>query len=383
MDHRRFCRARSVLLRLIACVATTLTVWACSAPERAPPPGTVSTTVAAISEEPGISRIAFGSCAFQWAEQSILQTVVAASPDVYLSLGDAIYGDFDGKTTFQVTPESLRAEWRKLGDNPDWQQLVSEVPIVEGTWDNHDYGHHSAGAEFPLKEESKEIFLDFFGEPADSERRGRPGIFDASIYGPAGRRVQIVLLDTRTFKSPPVLAERPEGAAGSLGKYAPNEDPEATLLGAAQWRWLEAQFRQPAEVRLIASSGQVVTDEKGMDEWGNYPLERRRLFELIAKTGANGVVFLSGNVHFAEISATDEGPYRLFDFTSSGLTHVNEEYAKAPNRYRVAGPFVDLNFGLVEIDWEAAGGPVLALAAIDVEGQRVFERSVPLASLER
>ena len=134
-------------------------------------------------------------------------------------------------------------------------------------------------------------------------------------------------------------------------------------------------------MRLIASSGQIVADEKGMDEWGNYPLERRRLFDLIAKTGANGVVLLSGNVHFAEISATDEGPYRLFDFTSSGLTHVNQEYPKARNRHRVAGPFVDLNFGLVEIDWEAEGGPVLTMAAIDVEGRAAFELSVPLASL--
>jgi len=328
-----------------------------------------------------VSRVAFGSCAFQWVEQPILRAVVAAAPDVYLSLGDAIYGDFDGKTTFDVTPESLRTEWRKLGDNPDWQRLVSEVPIVDGTWDNHDYGHHSAGAEFPLKGESKEIFLDFFGEPADSARRERPGLFDASIHGPEGRRVQIVLLDTRTFKSPPVLAERPEGAGGSLGKYAPNEDPEATLLGEAQWSWLEEQLGQPAEVRLIASSGQIVADEKGMDEWGNYPLERRRLFDLIAKTGANGVVFLSGNVHFSEISATDEGPYRLFDFTSSGLTHVNEEYARAPNRHRVAGPYNDVSFGLVEIDWEAEGGPVLAMTAIDIEGRAAFELSVPLAYL--
>ena len=96
--------------------------------------------------------------------------------------------------------------------------------------------------------------------------------------------MQILLLDTRTFKSPPLLAERPEGTGGSLGKFVPNADPQATLLGDEQWRWLEEQLRQPAEVRLVASSGQVVADEKGMDEWGNYPFERRRLFEVIEKT---------------------------------------------------------------------------------------------------
>ncbi len=115
-----------------------------------------------------------------------------------------------------------------------------------------------------------------------------------------------------------------------------------------------------------------------MDEWGNVPLERRRLFDLIAETGANGVVLLSGNVHFAEISRTDEGPYPLVDFTSSGLTHVNEEYPKAPNRYRVTGPFVDLNFGLVEIDWDEG---VIILRAIGLERTTAFEHSVRLDEL--
>jgi alkaline phosphatase D len=330
--------------------------------------------------EAEVSRIAFGSCAFQWAEQPIFGAVVEASPDVYISLGDAIYGDFDGERTFEVTPESLRSEWCKLAASRDWKYLRSNVPIV-ATWDNHDYGHHSAGAEFPLKEVSKDIFLDFFGEPASSERRRRPGLYTASIHGPEGRRVQIVLLDTRTFKSPPVLAERPEGAGGSLGKYAPNMAPAATLLGEAQWSWLGEQLSRPAELRLLCSSTQVIPDEKGMDEWGNYPLERGRLFDLVAETGASGVMLLSGNVHFAEISATDEGPYRIVEFTSSGLTHVNEEYPKAPNRYRVAGPFVELNFGLVEIDWEARPGPEITLKAVGVDGSTAFEYRICLNSL--
>jgi len=327
--------------------------------------------------EPALTRIAFGSCAFQWAEQPIFRSVVAVEPDLYLSLGDAIYGDFDGEKTFDVTPESLREEWGKLAASPDWQHLTANVPVM-ATWDNHDYGHHSAGAEFPLKEKSKEIFLDFFGEPTDSKRRLLSGIYDARVFGPEGKRVQVILLDTRSFKSPPRLAERPEGAKGSLGKYAPNDDPEATLLGEAQWGWLEKELRKPAELRLIASSGQVVADEKSMDEWGNYPLERSRLLNLIVSTGAGGVILLSGNVHFAEISRTEEGPYPIYDFTSSGLTHVNEEYPKAPNQYRVSGPFGDLNFGMVEIDWDQG---IVSLKAISTDGVPTFEQRLDFEEL--
>ncbi|MEN8711810.1 MAG: alkaline phosphatase D family protein, partial [Arenicellales bacterium] len=200
--------------------------------------------------EEAISRIAFGSCAFQSVPQPVFRAIADSKPDLYLSLGDAIYADYDLKKheTYDVTQETLQREWQVLADSPDWQYLTSRVPVM-ATWDNHDYGHYQAGEEFALKKASKEIFLDFFAEPKGSERRKRPGIYDAKIIGEEGRRVQIILLDTRSFKTPSVLAKRPEGARGSLGKFAPNTDPAASLLGDAQWRWLEQQLQQPAELR--------------------------------------------------------------------------------------------------------------------------------------
>ncbi|MEH6585016.1 MAG: alkaline phosphatase D family protein [Halioglobus sp.] len=323
-----------------------------------------------------VSRIALGSCAFQSLEQPIFRAVVKARPDLYLSLGDAIYGDYDiaTKSAYDVTPQTLRREWQVLANNPDWQSLVEHIPMM-ATWDNHDYGHHSAGAGFPLKAESKEIFLDFFGEPATSQRRSREGVYDSKIFGPEGRRVQVVLLDTRSFKSAPALAQRLEVVGGSLGKYAPNNDPAASLLGAEQWRWLEQELKRPADVRLVASSGQVIADQKGMDEWGNYPLERERLLTLVASTASGRSILLSGNVHFSEVSAVDVASTRIVDFTSSGLTHVNKEYPKAPNRYRVAGPHVEPNFGLVEINWDR--NHEIVLQSIGVEGEVQFEYTVP------
>ena len=328
-----------------------------------------------------ITRIAFGSCAFQWDDQSIWDAVIAAEPDLFLYIGDAIYGDFDGRNVFAVTGSSLRSEWGKLAGVPTFQLLAAHVPVL-ATWDNHDYGIHDGGAEFPLKDVSKEIFLNFFGEPVGSARREHGGIYDAHIFGPEGRRVQVILLDTRYFKGPPVLAERPEGAGGSLGKYAPNTDPNVTLLGEEQWVWLEQQLHEPAVIRFIVSSTQIVADQKGMDEWGNYPRDRSRLFRLIESTGGVGVIMLSGNVHYSEISQTDQEVYPFIDFTASGLTHVNEGYANAENPYRVAGPFVDLNFGLVEIDWGSGSGPTITFRAIAADGSTGFEHSILLSDLQ-
>jgi len=331
-----------------------------------------------------VRRIAFGSCAKQWEHQPIWNALRDAEPDIFLFVGDAVYGDWHGDEPFVPTESSLWADWNRLGEKPEFAAVRRQVPFM-ATWDNHDYGTHDGGAEFPLKDMTQKQFLDFFGEPEDSVRRTRPGIYDARILGPEGRRVQVVLLDTRWFRGPfkkDLRSPEERKAAGKVGKYVPNTDANATLLGEAQWQWLEGQLRQPAEVRLIVSSTQIIANEKGMDEWSVFPRERKRLFDLIRETGAKGVLLLSGNVHFSEVSRWDGGDYSLYDFTSSGMTHVNPDYAEAPNRHRVAGPFVDHNVGLLEIDWEAQSGPMIGMKALGVDGRVGFEHKVTLEALQ-
>ena len=147
-----------------------------------------------------ISRIAFGSCAKQWQHEPIWDTITTSKPDLFLFLGDAVYSDTDGATAWTVSDGQLLGEWNRLADKTEFQRAKEAFPFM-ATWDNHDYGTHNGGAEFLLKETSKKIFLDFFGEPKDTARRMSPGIYDAKIFGPKGRRVQIILLDTRYFKN--------------------------------------------------------------------------------------------------------------------------------------------------------------------------------------
>lgn len=334
-----------------------------------------------------VQRIAFGSCAQQWQEQPIWNSVVAEQPDLFLFLGDAIYGDYDGKDVFTPTQQTLERDWNMLANKPGFRVLRKQVSVM-ATWDNHDYGTHNGGAEFALKEMTQKVFLDFFGEPHDSVRRRTPGIYDARIFGPAGKRVQVILLDTRYFKGPFVKDSRTKeqkqaaGLSGSLGNYLPNNDPSVSLLGDVQWQWLEREFKKPAEVRLLVSSTQVIPDQKAMDEWGNYPLERRRLFELIRESKAGGVLILSGNVHFAEISQLDDFPYPLIEFTSSGMTHNNPVYAEANNSYRVVGPYAEENFGMLDIDWSAQPAPMITLRIVDIDGRSAVEHQIGLGELQ-
>ena len=325
-----------------------------------------------------LQKIAFGSCAMQFLPQPIWESIARQSPDLFLFLGDNIYGDYDGKQAYTPTADTLRRDWQRLADEPHFQAFRKQVPIM-ATWDNHDYGKHDGGVEFELKQVSQQIFLDFFDEPADSEQRLSPGIYDAKVIGPVGKRVQVILLDTRYFKGPFIKDTRSKeekaaaGNVGSMANYIRNTDPEVTLLGEAQWDWLERQLKQSAEIRLLVSSTQVVSDQKAMDEWGNYPLERKRLLDLLGQSTTGETIILSGNVHFTEISKIRIGDGKLIDFTSSGLTHSNPGYAAADNPYRVAGPYDDLNFGLLEIDWDAQPTPAIRLKAMDKDGVPVFQ----------
>lgn len=219
--------------------------------------------------------------------------------------------------------------------------------------------------------------------PEASPRRQRPGIYGAHRYGPPGKRVQIILLDTRYFRDRFETVELTKEAEElGFGPYVPNRDPDATMLGDAQWEWLRTQLEKPADVRLIVSSIQVLSPDHGWEIWTQLPLERNRLFNLIEETEAEGVVFLSGDVHWAELSRYREGPYPLYDLTSSAL---NQEWPKAenlPNPLRVGDTVYPYpNYGSVTIDWSRSD-PRIQLRVHDEEGASVIQHSISLSELQ-
>jgi alkaline phosphatase D len=315
-----------------------------------------------------LTRIAIGSCARTDLEQPVWDAVIDWQPQLFITLGDIVYADTED-------PAVMRSHYDRMLALPGYRRLLAGCPVV-GVWDDHDYGAGDGGATYPMKEMAQEIFLDFIGEPPGSDRRESPGVQDVQTYGPVGRQVQIILLDTRYFRSDWTHST-------TRGRrYAPDSDTSLTMLGEAQWQWLEEALRMPADVRVLASGVQVVADEHGFECWGNFPLERDRLFELIGEAGASGLVMLTGDRHFSEVSLLDDtkAGYPMIDFTSSGLTHHATGYAeRMPNRHRAKGAFYNgLSFGSVEIDWET--GRIL-LTAHDVNGKVMFQYPVNLDAL--
>ncbi len=144
----------------------------------------------------------------------------------------------------------------------------------------------------------------------------REGIYTSYMFGPTGKRVQLILPDHRWFRSglignTEVVPER--------GPYLPNPDPNATMLGAAQWEWLEAELKKPAD----------------------------------------GV------------------PYPLYDLTSSRLTE--EWHNVAPNKNRIGEGSTKANFSAVTID--CAKDPLITLETRDVGGKVLIKHQIKLSEL--
>ena len=286
-----------------------------------------------------VDKLAFGSCIHQDKALLAFPLIVAEKHDIFLFLGDNIYGDTRDM-------KILAAKYSKLGARPEFEELMKTCPLL-ATWDDHDYGENDAGREYPQKESSKRLFMAFWGDESDSPRHQHKGIYNVYNIGSSGHQLQIILLDLRTFRSP-LLSNN--NAKLYRNSYRPNEDNSATMLGDEQWAWLKKQLLEPADLRIIASSTQFGATYNGYEAWANFPKEKEKMLALIKETKAEGLFFLSGDTHWAELSKLEtEGLYPIYDLTSSGINRDWPHVEKNDNR--VGEACSRFNYGVIEIDW--------------------------------
>jgi alkaline phosphatase D len=322
--------------------------------------------------EPPLKHILFGSC-LDTHEHPMLERAMTLPCDLFLFMGDNVYADKGGVPM-------MHEKYGLLKQSRFFKGLRAKAPIL-ATWDDHDYGVNDGGADYPHKVEAQAAFWEWLDEPADSLRRQQEGIYHSQLFGPEGQRVQVILLDTRYFRSP--LKRVPKEQAMLGGAHVPDDDPSKTLLGAAQWQWLEAELRRPAELRLIVSSIQFGPEAHGGESWANLPLEKQRMSDLIGSTRAAGVIFLSGDRHWCEFSK-EPGPtgYPLYDFTASAMTqkHPRGTPTTTANRF-LAKTFHQANVGSLAIEW-GGGETAITVEIVDEQGQTQLEHQLRLSDLQ-
>ena len=391
-----------------------------------------------------LSRVAFGSCSKQHKVQPLWPHVAALQPQLWVWGGDAVYPRrSDGADRYASTSlDALRAAYTAMNASAPYVRMkggLRAAAAVIGTYDDHDYGVNDAGGGGGLmahgvvdRAQRAVLFHDFLGVAEAAPRRRRDGVYASHVYGPKGRRVKVIALDTRFNREPHVLPSVGALLSGSLmGKLTPvlaatsrwlstwlgwTEQHIGAVLGEPQWLWLERELAESsAAVHVVVSSVQVLTTNPMVESWGHFPAERRRLLALLRKHAPRGLVLLSGDVHVAELavarprngggnpagaggSAEELAIARdtVIEVTSSGLTHscmdggipgfvcraVWRRFAAhrlAPSGAtlgaRPSQHFIGKNFGVLDIEWRplgsAAGGgaPAFNVTVYDAAGR--------------
>lgn len=366
-----------------------------------------------------LRTVAFGSCNKQDREQPLWPAVQAFDADLWLWTGDAVYAN-------NRTVEALREAMAQQRAHPGY--AGSSTKLVEGVWDDHDFGINDAGKEVPSKSDRQNAFLSFLGVgegEGDAPRRRRQGLYRAVTFGRGDHEVKLILLDTRSHrdlhaipslssmpnqnwlmqKFAPLLAAASRWWASSMSRRTQEHDGD--MLGAEQWAWLERQLAgSKAQFHVVVSSVQVLTTAPVFESWAHFPQAKARLLALLARHQPRGLLFLSGDVHFAEISAAPAtagapGPPdpngdlcgHVLEVTSSGMTHTCRSSWKTSafcpwvlqryDEHRLGGDqhFTDLNFGTLEFNWSDSNGPTLTASVRDARGQpalQIVRRACPL-----
>ncbi len=312
---------------------------------------------------PGKHTIAFGSCAHtgRFPRQPIWEALARERPDCFLFIGDNMYlpsrasGFPDGR---EAVVKLYRDYYDRQMRVPEFQSFLRLTPVF-AIWDDHDYGPNNSDRTWRWKDVAMHTLSEYF--PNEYGLPDARGCFYRFSWGD----LDFFMLDDRTFRDP-------------------NEDPaRKTMFGRRQLTWLKEELRRSkATFKIIAGGNQMLSDTHRYEGWGvQFRPERDAFLEWIWSEAIDGVIFLAGDRHIAELVRKRDPRGRgadLWELTSSPLANVHYALAaNIANPDRVALYADGVNAGLLHFD-TAADPPRVEFRVIDANGEPVITRTVRL-----
>jgi membrane-associated phospholipid phosphatase len=213
--------------------------------------------------------VTFGACARTGSSGAVFDEIAGVEPLLHLITGDFHYANVE-----RDDPGLLRAALDRTIAAPAQQALYLQSPVAY-VWDDHDYGGNDSDRSSPIRESAQAVYRSYVPH---GPLAGDEGIQQAFSIG----RVRFILTDTRSYR-------------------APRADGSGTMLGREQLAWFEEELleasRSHALVVWVSPSPWIGPDEPGNDTWAGFPDERRRLAELIERSGIENLVMLAGDAH--------------------------------------------------------------------------------------
>ena len=333
-------------------------------------------------------KLAFGSCFKMYGHRSskIFDEIGKNNPDAFLWLGDVAYLDqwtvldhmwYNEKDLIK----KFRIKWEQSVNDHYYVNFKNKIgkENIYSIWDDHDYGIDNGDKNWEMKDVAKDLFLEYMGEPLDSARWARNGLYESYRLS---KNIQLIILDNRYNLMPP--------------EEAKNADFKDSF-GEEQWEWFEKQIsNSDAKIVIIGSGIQFVDQYKAFikEEYFGiehiYPDSTKRIYEVLRKYNKSGVFFQSGDIHSGEINIDDCSEkilgYKTVDFTSSGLDsafHNNWYYGFAKSQFHLLfhqtrvsehGVYYGNNFGIIEICPDEQNNDYTIKGQIHGQNGLVFEK---------
>jgi alkaline phosphatase D len=341
----------------------------------------------------------------------IFEPLVARKPDLFVGLGDMIYGDdlceaqglygnaqVPGGFGKASDVSGYWEHWRYARADSRLRRLLAATVYVP-LWDDHevvnDFGPQEDVRDTPpytagehLLPSGLHAFLDW--NPVTRPEAGPPRLYGSHRWG---RHLELFVLDARGHRDAnraPDSADRPK-----------------TLLGAEQRRWLQrALAASNATWKVVASSVPLSIPTGGVvrDGWANegtdagFERELVGILRSLAESGVRGLVWITTDVHFAtgfryvpfedapgfELREYVTGPLHAGLFPSTALDPTlrperlfffGPDSPGAPKTFEEARRW--FNFGVLDVD--AAGR--LSVEVVNTAGEPVYREALePAAS---
>jgi len=271
-------------------------------------------------------KIGLGSCLDQDYPQPIWQSIEKEDLSYFIFLGDNVYGD----TRYGSLRKMKSAYDKQKKILPDFLNDISIFSI----WDDHDFGINDGGADYRFKRRAQELYLDFWEITKDDDRSNREGIYFSENKVFFDKKFKFIFLDTRFFRSK---------LKGKKSNYIENIEPDATILGNAQWTWLENELKSDFDFLFIFSSIQIIAKDHRFEKWSNFPNERAKLFKLLEQFNDKTILF-SGDRHRAGIY----GKNGIIEVTSSSMNKPGSSFTETDS-YLIGKTYPQENYGVIEI----------------------------------
>jgi alkaline phosphatase D len=301
------------------------------------------------------------------SDSVIFEAMAKEKSDFMIWLGDNWYTrEVDYFSSWGLNYRASRDRATKV-----LQPFLKAMPHY-AIWDDHDYGWNNADKSYPLKKESREVFMKYWANPSFGEND--EGVYTKMTWND----VDVFMLDSRWFRSNDLMKDSINGK--------PNSDKR--MFGEKQMDWLknallQSKYNSNISFRFIATGSQVLNPFSDKDCLREYPLEYEELISFITGNNIDGVIFLTGDRHHSEIIKLERnGKYPLYDITASsftaGISKTTGEEINNP--YRVSPEIQEHNYARISLSGDKKNRKA-TIEFLDIKGKKLADWSVLLKDI--